>query len=219
EPLQKRAFEVVCRRHAATGVRITEEMHAGFVGKSDVENARELIDAFGIPVSAEELVAEREDAYVDVLQSTRVPPMDGVRGLIEAGLAAGMKLAVASSSIRRFVDVSLARMFTSMAHGSLDVAVFSTIVCGDDPEIAARKPAPDIYLRAAERVGFDPSECMALEDSGSGVSSALAAGISRTIAVPNIYTHGHDFSGAYAVLASVADVSTLDFFPKPRASS
>ena len=218
EPLQKQAFEVVCRRHAGPDVRITEEMHAGFVGKSDVENARELIDAFGITVSAEDLVAEREDAYVDVLRSTRVPPMDGVQRLIEMGLAEGLKLAVASSSIHRFVDVSLARMFAAMGRQELDAGVFSTIVCGDDPEIAARKPAPDIYLRAAERVGLGPAECMALEDSGSGVSSVLAAGISRTIAVPNIYTHGHDFAGAYAVLASVAEVPALDFFPR-RASS
>ena len=133
-------------------------------------------------------------------------------------LAEGLKLAVASSSIHRFVDVSLARMFAAMGRQELDAGVFSTIVCGDDPEIAARKPAPDIYLRAAERVGLGPAECMALEDSGSGVSSALAAGISRTIAVPNIYTHGHDFAGAYAVLASVAEVPALDFFPR-RASS
>lgn len=206
EPLQKQAFEEVCRRHAGEDACITDEMHAGFVGKSDFENADALIREFGMDMGAEELVAEREDAYVDVLRSTRVPPMDGVESLMRAGIEAGLILGVGSSSIRRFVDVSLERMFEAMASHALDVGAFTAIVCGDDPEISARKPAPDIYLRCAERVGVEPAACMALEDSGSGVRSALDAGITRTIAVPNVYTRGHDFTGAYAVLGSLSDV-------------
>jgi pseudouridine 5'-phosphatase len=217
EPLQKQAFEIVCRRHGGDGLRITDEMHAEFVGKSDVENARVLIDAFELPVDADDLVAEREDAYVDVLRSTRVPPMHGVQDLMEAGLAAGITLAVGTSSIKRFVDVSLERMFAAMASPDLDVGMFATIVCGDDPHISARKPAPDIYLRCAERIGVDPASCIVLEDSGSGILSARRAGIGWPIAVPNVYTHGHDFTGAHAVLPSVADVLTLDFFPRPDA--
>jgi len=219
EPLQKLAFQEVCRRHAGDPVSITEEMHAGFVGKSDVENARVLIQEFGLSVDAEDLVAEREDAYVDVLRSTRVSPMDGVESLILAGLEAGLTLGVASSSIQRFVDVSLERMFEAMASHSIDIGVFSATVCGDDPEISARKPAPDIYLKCAERVGVEPGACMALEDSGSGVRSALSAGITRTIAVPNKYTRDHDFTGAHAVLGSLSDVVLLGFLPDTTAQA
>jgi pseudouridine-5'-monophosphatase len=148
-----------------------------------------------------------------VLQSTRVPPMEGVRELMQAGIAAGLTLAVGTSSIKRFVDVSLERMFAAMASPELNVGIFATIVCGDDPDISARKPAPDIYLRCAERIDVEPPSCMVLEDSGSGMLSARRAGIGWPIAVPNKYTHGHDFTGAYGVLRSVQDVVSLDFFP------
>ena len=219
EPLQKQAFEIVCRRHGDDDLHITEEMHAEFVGKSDVENARVLIGAFGLPVDADDLVAEREDAYVDVLRSTVVPPMDGVQDLMQAAIAACLTLAVGTSSIRRFVDVSLERMFEAMASAELDSGMFATIVCGDDPHISARKPAPDIYLRCAERIGVEPAACMVLEDSGSGILSARRAGIGWPVAVPNVYTHEHDFTGAHAVLPSVADVLSLDCFPQPSASA
>ncbi len=219
EPLQKQAFEIVCRRHGGDDLRITEEMHAEFVGKSDVENARVLIKAFRLPVDADALVAEREDTYVDVLRSTRVPPMDGVQELMRAGIATGLTLAVGTSSIKRFVDVSLERMFAAMATPGLDEGIFATIVCGDDPEIAARKPAPDIYLRCAARIDVEPASCMVLEDSGSGILSARRAGIGWPVAVPNKYTHGHDFTGAHAVLPSVADVLALDLLPKNSAPS
>ena len=138
---------------------------------------------------------------------------------MRAGIATGLTLAVGTSSIKRFVDVSLERMFAAMATPGLDEGIFATIVCGDDPEIAARKPAPDIYLRCAARIDVEPASCMVLEDSGSGILSARRAGIGWPVAVPNKYTHGHDFTGAHAVLPSVADVLALDLLPKNSAPS
>jgi beta-phosphoglucomutase-like phosphatase (HAD superfamily) len=60
----------------------------------------------------------------------------------------------------------------------------STIVCGDDPAVKHGKPAPDIYLEAAHRLGVDPSECLVFEDAMSGVQAAKAAGC-RVVAVPD----------------------------------
>ena len=76
EPLQKQAFEIVCRRHGGDDLRITEEMHAEFVGKSDVENARVLIKAFRLPVDADAPVANLDAnrwAWSSSANSTSIP--------------------------------------------------------------------------------------------------------------------------------------------------
>jgi beta-phosphoglucomutase-like phosphatase (HAD superfamily) len=59
-----------------------------------------------------------------------------------------------------------------------------TIVAGDDPAIKNGKPAPDMYLEAAKRLGVDPSECLVFEDSMSGVKSGKAAGC-LVVAIPD----------------------------------
>jgi len=74
-------------------------------------------------------------------------------------------------------------------------ARFQTIVAGTD--VLRTKPAPDVYLRAAEEIGIAPADCTALEDSATGVTAAKAAGM-RAIAVPNQFTAHQDLSHADA---------------------
>ena len=81
--------------------------------------------------------------------------------------------------------------------------VFATILSGSD--VIHTKPAPDIYLLAAERLGVSPTHCLALEDSEAGVRSAKAAGMT-VIAVPNFFTAHQDHSAADVVLSSLGDV-------------
>ena len=83
--------------------------------------------------------------------------------------------------------------------------VFAAILSGSD--VTHTKPAPDIYLLAAERLGVSPTRCLALEDSEAGVQSAKAAGMT-VIAVPNIFTAHQDHSSADDVLSSLGDVLT-----------
>ncbi|HEX6389099.1 MAG TPA: HAD-IA family hydrolase, partial [Solirubrobacteraceae bacterium] len=84
-------------------------------------------------------------------------------------------LAVASNSERAFVERTLRSV------GLLEGGPFRAVVSASD--VAQGKPAPDLYLRACELLGADPSRCAALEDSGPGVASARAAGL-FTIGVP-----------------------------------
>src|SRR5207244_8549464 len=94
-------------------------------------------------------------------------PEPGVRELIAAARAAGKRLALASSSKRAWIDATLSAL-------ALD-DVFEAIVAGE--EVATGKPAPDIYLEAARRIGVAPERCIAIEDSPKGVVSANAAGM------------------------------------------
>jgi beta-phosphoglucomutase-like phosphatase (HAD superfamily) len=84
--------------------------------------------------------------------------------------------------------------------------VFAVRVSGEDPEVRASKPAPDVYLQAAARLALAPAACLAIEDSGPGVTAAHRAGMT-VIAVPNRWTADQDFRDADAVLES------LRYFP------
>jgi HAD superfamily hydrolase (TIGR01509 family) len=97
----------------------------------------------------------------------------GFEDLLGAARAHGVACAVASSSARRLVEATLGRFSLR--------ACFEAVVSGDC--VAAPKPAPDIFLEAARRLGAPPSACLVLEDSLSGVKGARAAGM-RVIAVP-----------------------------------
>jgi HAD superfamily hydrolase (TIGR01509 family) len=96
--------------------------------------------------------------------------VEAVRRLAEAGL----RLALASSSNRELIDAVLRRLELT--------ALFEVTVSSE--EVSRGKPAADVYLEAARRLGVEPGRCAAVEDSASGIRSAHAAGM-RVIAYPN----------------------------------
>ncbi len=112
--------------------------------------------------------------------------------------AKGLRLAVASSSNRELIDAVLARLEVT---DSFEVTVSSE-------EVARGKPAPDVYLEAARRLGVEPARCMAVEDSASGIRAAHAAGM-RVVAYPNRhYPPSADVLAlAHAVVLSLVDVT------------
>ena len=202
EPLQKAAFQEICRRRGAADFEMTDELHGRLVGKSDLRNAETLIALLGLEMEAEQFVSKRADIYAALLAGG-VPLMPDALETIRWARGRGMRLAVGSSSVRRFVKASL--------NGALPDwrGVFEAVVCGDDPGVQSRKPAPDIYLRCAALLKTAPGRCCVLEDSGSGVESARRAGVGFIAAVPNAHTRGHDFSKAHKVMRSLAELRMM----------
>ena len=125
-------------------------------------------------------------------------PMRGIRQLVDALADAAIPTAIASTSPARWVVAAAERA------GLLDR--FRTIVTADD--VARRKPAPDVYLEAARRLGVEPARSIALEDSGPGIASARAAGM-KTVAIPHWLTERHDLSTADLRVAHAGDL-TID---------
>ena len=121
-------------------------------------------------------------------------PMPGVLECLEKLTAAGVPQAVVSSSSHHWVDGWL---------GKLGLAGhFATTVCRGD---AARiKPAPDLFLEAARRLGVAPAACLVVEDSHNGLTAARAAGMPVWV-VPNRVTAGLDFTAAARVFGSLAE--------------
>ena len=73
-------------------------------------------------------------------------------------------------------------------------------------EVAQRKPAPDVYLEAARRLGVDPARSVAIEDSAPGIAAARAAGM-KVIAIPHWLTERHDLSAADLTVAHAGEVT------------
>jgi HAD superfamily hydrolase (TIGR01509 family) len=179
-----------------SGGTYTETATRDMMGMSSLEWSRYMADALGVPGTPEEInaaiVARMLERYGEA------PPL--IPGAVEAvrAIAARWPVAIASSSNPELIEVVLR---VSGLAGVVRVAVSSQ-------EVARGKPAPDVYLEAARRLGVDPTGCAAVEDSHNGILSAKAAGM-FVVAVPNPHFPPHDDALAEAdvVLGSIAELS------------
>jgi len=140
--------------------------------------------------------------YVKLVESGALPLRPGVARLIAEARAAGLRLAIATTTTPQNVAVLLRASF---APDALDW--FEVIGAGD--VVPAKKPAPDIYRWVLERLNLPATACLALEDSTNGIKASLAAGI-PTLVTESEYTRGHDFAGALAVLPDLAATTLAD---------
>lgn len=150
---------------------------------------------------------EKTDRYGAIIAAGGVSLRPGVADLIAAARACGLAVAVATTTNRPNVE-ALARAVWGCPAGE----VFDVIAAGD--EVAAKKPAPDVFTLALARLGLPTSDALAFEDSRNGVLSAKAAGL-RVIVTPSLYTAGDDLSQADWCLAGL-DVRPL---PDPLAEA
>jgi HAD superfamily hydrolase (TIGR01509 family) len=144
-----------------------------------------------------EIYEETSARYAALVEAGAAPARPGVRRLITEAHERGVRLAIATTSLRESVDVELRAMF-----GEEGPSWFAVIAAGD--AVAHKKPAPDIYRIALEKLGCDPGSCVAIEDSENGVKAARAAGL-PVIAAPSYYLKGDDFSLATSVLTDLGE--------------
>jgi HAD superfamily hydrolase (TIGR01509 family) len=128
----------------------------------------------------------------------RGPVREGVRECIAAARRLGLRLAIASSSERAWVEPHLARL------GLLDS--FDKVICGDDVPAGRTKPHPDVFKKALAELQIRADEAIVLEDSPHGVKAAHAAGI-FVVAVPNPVTAILSLDEADLVVDSLAKLS------------
>jgi len=143
------------------------------------------------------LHADKTRRYAEVVATGALPMRPGVARLLAEARAAGLRLAIATTTTAENVTALLRHGLSEDAPGWFDV-----IAAGD--VVPRKKPAPDVYLHALERLGLAASECLAFEDSEHGTRASLGAGIA-TIVTLNDYTRGQDFGGAVSVLESLGE--------------
>lgn len=133
-----------------------------------------LAEAGGPAIDADTLLAVRQPIAERLL--VQAPPMEGAPELVRRCHDRGIPMALATSSSRDAVALKAA------PHPWL--ALIRTRVHGDDPQLRAGKPAPDVFLLAAERLGVEAPRCWAFEDSAAGATAAAAAGCRVMVVLP-----------------------------------
>lgn len=194
EALYTEATQIVCARH---GKNFTLELKRQIMGGGSLAGARTVISALGLPLTPEQYLDEREVELGRLLPG--IAAMPGAEQLVNKLRDARVPFAIATSGHRRITDLKLSH------HAFL--RGIQPIVHGDDARVARGKPAPDIFLVAAQELGVEPVRCAVLEDTVNGVRAGVAAGM-RTIGVidPRFGFGPADFPGAARTVNSLTEV-------------
>ena len=139
----------------------------------------------------------KTDIYMELIEQGKLPGRQGVKGLVEEAHQKGIKLAIGSSSNERGVNLLSRRVFGEQVYG-----YFEVILAGD--VVSHKKPDPEIYVLAADKLAVNPEECCVVEDTGNGVKSAKAAGM-KCIVTRSQYSKDEEFSQADLVVDSLGE--------------
>lgn len=136
--------------------------------------------------------------YVSLIETGAIPLRPGVERLLREARAAGVRLAIATTTTPENVDVLLDNCGIPGVRGWFDV-----VAAGD--VVPQKKPAPDIYLLALEQLDLGPADCVAVEDSDNGARSALGAHLDALLVTESTYTQGQDFGAAPLVVDGLGE--------------
>jgi beta-phosphoglucomutase len=200
------------------GQTLTKEFYVNhFCGVGDVAILQIAAESLKSS-SAKELLARKHQFFHEYQKAGISPIVSTVEfatNLFQQKEKRGLKLAVASGAkkkeiIQHLKMLNIEHYFEVILSGHDDLSEYQ------DPE-GTNKPKPYVYLKAANLLGVAPHECIAIEDSKTGLASAVDAGC-LAIAIPNEYTREHDLSRAHITIESFADLSVDDFFNKIASS-
>jgi HAD superfamily hydrolase (TIGR01509 family) len=169
EQVWNEAKEEMVREH---GGEWREDAPRRMMGMSSREWAAYLHDELGVPLDPEE-ISDEVVRRLERIYRDRLPLIDGAPAAVER-FSARLPLGLASSSNREIID-----LFLELSGLGPHFAVTLS-----SEEVARGKPAPDVYLEVLRRLGADPADGVAVEDSDNGIRAAKAAGV-RVVAVPN----------------------------------
>ncbi len=174
------------------GYQVAPEDFLPFTGMGENRYLGGVAEKHNIPFDIERDKARTYAIYAELV-SGKLDPLDGVHDFIAKCRKRGLKLAVASSADPVKVNINLAEI-------GLTRSLFHAIVTGLD--ITHKKPAPDIFLKAAELVGVPPEHCLVVEDAISGVAAGRAAG-ARVLALTTAFSP-EELSGAHWITGTLA---------------
>lgn len=157
------------RLAAALGRELPDDCFEKSFGRRNVDILRELLRWTADPVEIAGLVERKETLYREVVRERGVPLLPGVRALLERLAAAGVPCAIGSSTARANIELSLELTGCSR--------FFKAMVASEDVEEG--KPHPEVFLKAAQRLGVAPSNCVVIEDALAGLEAARRAGMTR----------------------------------------
>ena len=185
------SWRVLARRRGRT---ISEESFLSTFGRSNADIVPLLFPEEATPEGLRKISEEKESVYRDLVRG-RLPVMPGAPELVRGCHAAGLRLAIGSSTPPENIALALEEMGVAEC--------VPVLVSGDD--VARGKPDPEVFLTAARRLGLPASECVFIEDAPAGVEAALRAKM-RVAAVATTHP-AEELGAAHCVKASVAELS------------
>ena len=168
------------------------------------ERMKHYFDSFGWPSDStdkdtliKELHKLKTDFFMQIIESGELPLRPGVARLVDEAIEAGVALAICSTSHERAVNLVAEKLL-----GPERKSRFSSILAGD--VVSKKKPNPEIYNLASERLNFEPSECVVVEDTRNGLLAAKTAGM-YCVVTTNGYSKNEDFMEADLVVCELGD--------------
>ena len=149
------------------GIEVSAEDHLAFVGMTAQKFWGAVKERYGLKQPVEELLDDFVKKTYDYFETCEIEPMEGLVAFIEDLRAHGVKVALASSGEPKRIGLIMKRL-------GLD-EVFSARVTAED--VVHGKPDPEVFLKAAEKLGVAPAECAVIEDAKLGVDAANSAGM------------------------------------------
>lgn len=192
EPLHLLMIQTIVNRYEKV---FDPSIQSKFAGRNALDSAQFLVEMLALPITPQAFLEERE-VFLDQLLP-QAKPLPGAVRLTKHLHHHQIPQAVATSSRRRPF-----RLKTT--HYQEWFTLFDCIVLGDDPTLKRGKPAPDIFLLTAQRLGANPEECLVFEDAHAGMEVALAAGMS-VIVVPHPDVDKQLYREANQILDSLTD--------------
>lgn len=194
EPIHEKIFIEFA---STLGFSVSPKEYQRFIGTSSVSQWRHMKEQFNLQGTPQELSSAKMEFYKEYLGATPgLLPIPGLMELLEDLDNNQIPFALASSNTSDVVKATL--MALGLDH------VFTTRVGGDD--VAQAKPAPDIFLLAASKLGVPPEQCIVIEDSTNGIIASQKAGM-KSIGFENPNSPGQDLSEADHKVDSISSIS------------
>jgi beta-phosphoglucomutase family hydrolase len=178
------------------GIDISSEAYGNYIGVSNTNMWTELKEKHRLPQSVNQLTALQVSGNIDFMQRQDIKPIDGVLALIDNLSRENVAIGLASSSPYTVINIVLSAFGIKRS--------FDAIVSGEDFQNG--KPAPDIFLKAAELLNVSPQCCVVIEDSAHGVAAALAAGM-KCIGLAGDNSGGQDLTKATLIVGSLRNLT------------
>ncbi len=190
EPVYTQVTQEIVARFGKT---FNWSIKGNMIGLAELESARYLVKTLDLPITPEEYLSERNGMLREGF--ARCDSMPGAESLVRHLHRHEVPIAVATSSSKELFQVKISR-HTAWFN------LFPVIVTGDDPDIRHAKPAPDLFLTAASKLGADAKSVLVFEDAPSGLAAGMAAGM-RVIVVPDPNMDRSRYEGAVEVLENL----------------
>ena len=192
EPIHFAGRKLTLKRY---GVDITDEELSHYTGILAKPFLRDIAEQRGVDIPIDEAAEFVPIDFKTEFERHEIKPIDGIKNLLENLAAKNIPMAIASSSspqlIREFIKrLEIEKYFTALVSGH---------------EVKQSKPAPDIYLKAAELVKIAPAECVVLEDSRNGILAGKAAGM-YCIGFRSPHSGNQDFSKADVIVNKISEI-------------